>query len=380
MAKEEKLYQFGDLVFQQKHELIMSLVRDTKDYETDGVYDGVSDDFGLGKHFFKPYSLAVSHQFKDDITSMNALDWDLQNHHLLNSGKQKTFFSCIDDNYKAGDPIIKYNYAHVSKYNAEYVTKDKKLSYDIKLDSPFFFDCTSTVQYLADNAVFTPSPVYNDGGTTLWNNGVSVWSNPPLYQSLAGMTALDVLNNFGAIQENGKGKLFLDDQYFFDKNWVMPTTNGAFDYTKTINTTDFFGYGVGKYQANIQLSNLQLNGSVDNFCFILGVNKALQDQDYIEIINENNATGIRLQNISGRTIYGLNFYNFMNQELYDNFGKKLNQDGKLEVTKTIPSSALDYLYFDTTIKDKSTYYPSLKIYSNNNITINLFLKNQRIYS
>jgi hypothetical protein len=377
MAKEEKIYQFGNLVFQQKHELKMSLSREVKDFETDGVYDGVADDFGFGRHNIKQYKIGIDHDYQDDPTALNKLDWDLYNHHLLNSGKQKAFFSTIDDNYKVGEPIMKYNYAHIARYDPTYRERMKKLKYDIKLDSPFFFDCTNDVKYLADSAVATTGPTWNDSQT--WNNGISTWSNPPPYQSLTGMTPLQLVNLFGQKVENGAGMLYLEDQYFFEKNFVAPTFNSSFDYSKLINTSDFFLAG-DKYQASISLNNLQLNGSCDNLCYIMQMNKEFPPGAWIEIINEKNLTGLRLQNLTTQTIYGLNYYNFMNQELYDIYGQKLNTNGKLEVTKIIPDQALDYLYFDTTIKDKTQYYPSMRIYASNNTPLTIKIKNQRIYS
>jgi hypothetical protein len=373
MAKEEKIYQFGNLVFQQKHQLKMGLVRDVKDYETDGVYDGVADDWGFGRHSAKQYKIGIDQDFQDD----SRLDWDLYNHYLLNGGKQKVFFSTVENSVTAGDPLIKYNYGHVSKYDPEYREKSKKLKYDIKLDSPFFFDCTNDVKYLSDSAVTTTGPTWNGG--MLYNNGVSTWSNPPPYQTIASMTPAQIVGTFGQKVENGAGMLYLEDQYFFEKNFVAPTFNGPNDYRKLINTSDFFLAG-DKYQASISLSNLPLNGSCDNLCYILQFNKEFPPNSWIEVINEKNLTGIRLQNLTGSTIYGLNYYNFMNQELYDIYGRKLNTDGKLEVTKIIPDQALKELHFDTTIKDKTQYYPSLRIYASNNTAMYINIKNQRIYS
>jgi hypothetical protein len=374
---KDKIYQFGDLVFQQKLGLKQNLSRVIKDYETGGVFDGDADDYGFGRRFMKQYTMGIEHPHWDQTDLLEPIDWDLHNNKLLNKGKDKVFFSNVEEDIAPGQAIIKYNYAHVSKYDPVYFEKFKTLKYDIKLDSPFFFDCTNDVKYLADSAVVTTGPTWNGG--FLYNNGVSTWSNPPPYQTMASMTPATIVNTFGQKVGNGAGMLYLDDQYFFEKNWIAPTFNGPYDYSKLINTTDFF-FAIDKYQASISLDKLQLNGSVHNYCFILQINKELPPNASIEIINEKNLTGIRFQNLTGSTIYGLNFYNFMNQELYDAYGRKINTNELLEVSKTIPESALDYLYFDSTIKDKTQYYPTLRIYASNNTAMYINIKNQRIYS
>jgi hypothetical protein len=374
---KDKIYQFGDLVFQQKLGLKQNLSRVVKDYETGGVFDGDADDYGFGRHFMKQYTMGIEHPHWDQTDLLEPIDWDLHSNKLLNKGKDKVFFSNVEEDLAPGQAIIKYNYAHVSKYDPVYFEKFKTLKYDIKLDSPFFFDCTNDVKYLADSAVVTTGPTWNGG--FLYNNGVSTWSNPPPHQTMASMTPATIVNTFGQKVGNGAGMLYLDDQYFFEKNWIAPTFNGPYDYSKLINTTDFF-FAIDKYQASISLDKLQLNGSVHNYCFILQINKELPPNASIEIINEKNLTGIRFQNLTGSTIYGLNFYNFMNQELYDAYGRKINTNGLLEVSKTIPESALDYLYFDSTIKDKTQYYPTLRIYASNNTAMYINIKNQRIYS
>jgi hypothetical protein len=377
MNLEEKIYQFGDHVFRQKHELKCVLARETKDYETDGVSDGISDDFGFGKHPFKAYKIGINHTIQDDEGDLKRYNWAVLANQLLVKGKQQVFFSMVDNNYTAGDPIITYNYGHFSKYDPEYVTRSKKMKYDLKLDTPVFFDCTSTVKYLDDNAVMAAPNLYNSGKT--WTTGFT-WSNLPPYQTLASMTPLQIVNLFGSKIEHGKGKLYLEDQFFFQSTWIPPTFTGSSDFSKSIPTADFYNGINGGYQTSFSLANLPLNGSLDNYCYILNIDKILNPGEWLEVINEKNLTGLRFQNISSTPIYGLLYYNFQNKNVYDSTGKKLNQDySAVNVSVTIPDQALDYLYFDTTINSTTLYYPSLRINSSTNTAVNIKLKNQRMF-
>lgn len=374
MINEEKLYQFGDLVFQQKFELQQSLTRETKDYETSGAYDGDADDFGFGRHPFKAYKLSIDHTIQDDVNNLKRIDWAKYSNQLLTKGKQTAFFSTIDDNYTPGDPVILYNYGHISKYDPDYFTRSKKMKYDLKLDTPVFYDCTNTVKYLSDSAITAPANLYNTGKT--WTTGLT-WSNLPPYQTISSLTNLQIVQLFGQLSENGKGKLYLEDQFFFNGNYVMPTWNGSNDFVKNIPSASFFGSS-GNYQTSFTIGNLRLNGSFDNYCYILNIDRTIMPGEYIEIINENNLTGIRLENISSQPIYGVSYYNQSNRDIYDNFGQKLNKNS-IQMTKTIPDQALDYLYLDTTINSSSQFYPSIKINSNSNTATNFKLKNQRMY-
>lgn len=373
MQLEERLYQIGDFVFNQKYELRPSLPRKTKGYLSDGVFDGVSDDFGFGKPLLEKYIMSVVWKIADN-DNLN-LNWAILASKLVGAGKQPIFFSVVSDRYTAGDPIITYNYGSVVNLDRAYYERFKELKFDILLDSPNFFDCTNQVKFLDNSAIVPPANTYNSG--KLFNTNLLYGTAPP-YQTPSTMSVANIVNYFGELQENGLGQLYLTDQFFFpDGSWSAPTFVASNEYSKTFVTGDWFNAS-GIFQTSFVLNNLQLNGSLDNSCFVLQIDKTLNNGDWIEIINENNLTGTRFQNISGSTIYGLNFYNHANQTLYDLAGQKLNA-GDVQFLKTIPNSSLDYLSFPKTINSLNTFYPSIKIFSNTNSATSLRIKNQRMY-
>ena len=297
MQSEEKIYQFGDFVFNQKYELKQTISRSNKAFNSDGVFDGVSDDFGFDRRFLSPTKISIEHSIADNDDLK--LNWDILSNCLLNSGKQPVFFSCVQDTYTVGNPIIKYNYGVITKVDNDYLTRFKKLKFEIELDSPYLFDCTDQVQFLGNADILPPTYAWNS--TAIWNS-TATWSNPPNYQPLTSMSNSNIVKNFGIMQENGLGKLFLEDQFFF-KKWQAPTFNSS-DFQLTINTSNWQSIG-SQFQTRFDIANLKLNGSLDNFCYIMQLSFDLAPFQFVEIINENNLTGIRLENISSSTITGL---------------------------------------------------------------------------
>jgi hypothetical protein len=192
------------------------------------------------------------------------------------------------------------------------------------------------------------------------------------------MSYTQIISNFSDIIENGKGQLFLDDElYFLSNKYVLPTFTSN-DFSKAITTWSNFG---DRFQTNFSLDKVKLNGSIDNFCYILQSNMQLAPNQYIEIINQSNLTGVRIENVSNQTLSGFNFYNHLNRSIFGINGKKYNSTS-LDVAITIPDKALDYLFFDSNLGEyhNLTLYPDIKVVSNSNQSLFIKLKNQRVYA
>lgn len=373
MIGEERLYQFGEFVFSQKHELKITTARQTKNYSSTGVFDGKADDFGFDRRFLQPIVISVEHTFADSAELET--NWDNITNKLLRSGKQPVFFSCVNDRFKLGDPIIKYQYGNVISIENDFNTKHKKLKYEIELDSPFFFDGTGQIQFL-DYKTAQPN-LHKWTSAKKWTDLVALhaWTVTPTYTPLTTMSVNSAIANFDESIDNPKGQLFLVDKYFFDDvDWEKPTFFGPKDFSVI---DDIWVQAGDRYQTGFSLSTLDLDGSMDNSCFILSLDLNLPAGGFLELINENNKTGIRFENITERTIFGLTLYNHQNLTIFENNGKKLNT-GQIEVTKTIPDEALDFLKFDTNFGRKNIY-PSIRLYGSQPFAFEIGLKNQRIY-
>jgi hypothetical protein len=386
MKNEELPYQIGKYLFYNKNQMMPDLPRETKGYTTDGVYDGVSDDWGFGRHFRKNYVMSIEQTVIDAKNPTDAQnqadhrDWALTLARLVGTGKQVTFFTMMTEAWATTDPVITYNYCDVQKHKAKYKEVFKAVQMELNFDTPIFFDCSDSVKYLAFNAIIPVTNKYNN--SKKWNTVGQKWTNLPPYQLVSGMTTAQLFSNFSNYQDNPLGELYLEDEYFF-ATFKAPTFLGSSDFTKTILTTDWYPSIIG-YETSFALSSLKLNGSLDNLCYLIKLEKQWIYGDWVEIINQQNNTGLRIDCVKNSTTYDLLYYNFRNQELYDGSGQKLNTiDAGLEFSISIPESCVKELYWDKTIKSvndtSATFYPNVRVISSSTDQLGIKIKNQRMY-
>jgi hypothetical protein len=388
MLREPKLVQFGEYPLWHRHQLKQSLNRKTKGYESGGDFEGSVDNYGHDRSQLQSYEMKIENPIIDYESGdylkneEDARDSELLLRNLIGSGTSVMFFSALTHNYNWAYPMpmFYYNYGKISSQDLEYQTVFKKHAFNLKFDTPVFYEMP------VNSFIFVPfdnAPAQSKRWTSgkKWTQGWKYSTLIPAY-NLYGFP--QILNKilFGDVANNSVGYLVFFDEYFFrDGKYIAPNflANGM---TTFLPSTSFYPSPDG-FETQVTLgSPLSFDGSLDNHCYIIKIEKEVNYGDWIEIINTLNGTGIRIQIYKTSTIKNLVYYNMQNHTVYDDMGVKLNSD-TVDVTVTIPRSAKDWLYIDSTLRSTSNkiplYPPILKIISNNNNSMTFRMKNQRMY-
>ena len=385
MRGEELINQIGNFVIWKKYEIEQSLSRSVKELRTDGDYEGMSDEYGLGKHQFNDYVMNISQLIIDSETGNafpnedDARDWDLSLSQLMGGGLQPVIFSCLQDAqpWSYPQPIFKYQYAYVKSLDPEYQKVMRKWKYSLQFDRPCFFEIP------VNSVVFIP---YNNAPPTQkrWNSSRK-WTQGHRWSTLIqayipwGFPEFLLKILHGNSSFTPSGYLVLFDEFFFTT--FRPPNFLVNGFTRSIASSEFYPSAYG-FETTITINNVPFDGSLDNHCYIIKIEKTILYGDYIEIINTVNGSGIRFESNKTSSMTNLIYYNLQNQNIYDEYGIQLNTDN-LDVSISIPNQAKTWLYFDKTLKSTADkigqYPPSLKIISNNNTALTFRLKNQRMY-